>query len=68
MKKTRKVDKDGNEDIMIFFCKLEFFDSGRFMAHSLSNLVDNFAEGIHKTKRKDCHCFLEYKSVNESLK
>ena len=35
------------------------------MASSLSNLVDNLAEGIHKTKCKDCDCFLE--SVQDIL-
>ena len=33
------------------------------MAVSLSNLADNLVEIIHKIKSKDCHCFLEYKSV-----
>ena len=33
------------------------------MVRSLSNLVDNLAERIHKIKRKDCDYFLEYKSV-----
>ena len=37
------------------------------MARSLSNLVDNLAEGIHKIKRKDCHYFLEYESVKNNL-
>ena len=34
-----------------------------FIASSLSNL----AEGIHKIKCKDCHCFLEYENVEENL-
>ena len=34
------------------------------MASSLSNLVDNLVEGIHKNKCKDCDCFFEYESVN----
>ena len=33
------------------------------MATSLSNLVDNLAERIHKIKCKDFDCFLEYESV-----
>ena len=37
------------------------------MASSLSNLVDDLAERIHKTKCKDCDRFLEYKSVKDSL-
>ena len=37
-------------------------DSARYMATSLSNLVINLTQGIHKIKRKDCD-FLEYESV-----
>ena len=37
------------------------------MASSLSNPVDNFAEGIHKIKCKDCNCFLEYEKVKDYL-
>ena len=35
------------------------------MASSLSNLVDNLAEGIHRITCK--YCFLDYKSVNDKL-
>ena len=37
------------------------------MTTSLSNLVDNLREGIHKIKCKDCDCFLEYESVKDNL-
>ena len=37
------------------------------MASSLSNLVDNLTEGIHKIKCKDCGYFLEYKRVKGNL-
>ena len=37
------------------------------MTSSLSNLVDNLAEGIHKIKWKDCDLFLEYESVKDNL-
>ena len=37
------------------------------MASSLSNLVDNLAEEIHKIKCKDHYCFLEYESVKYNL-
>ena len=32
--------------------RLQFIDRARFMASSLSNLVNNFAEGINKIKCK----------------
>ena len=33
----------------------------------MSNLVDNLAEGIDKTKCKDRDCFLEYESAKDNL-
>ena len=36
------------------------------MASSLSNFVNNLAEGIHKIKRKDCDYFFEYENVKEN--
>ena len=58
-----KLDKDGNENVITIYCKIKFIDSARFIASSLSNLVDNLAEQIHKTKCKDCDCFLEYEML-----
>ena len=37
------------------------------MASSLSNLVDNLAEGFQKIECKYCFCFLEFESVKDSL-
>ena len=34
---------------------------------SLSNLIQNFVEGFHKIKYKNCNSFFEYESVNEGL-
>ena len=47
--------------------KIKFIDSARFMVTSLSNIVDNLTEGIHKIKCKDCNCFPEYESVDSNL-
>ena len=47
--------------------KMKFIGSSRFIASSLSNLFDNFAEGIHKIKSRGCDCFLEYKNVKDNL-
>ena len=37
------------------------------MASSLSNLVHDLTEGIHKIKCKDCGYFLEYERVKDNL-
>ena len=63
---------------------LQLIDSTKFMASSLSNLVNNLSEGIHKIKCKYGHddkkcetcenrnkyfdCFLEYTNFKEDLK
>ena len=63
--------------------RLQFIDSTRFMASSLSNLVNKLAEGIHKIKckykhgdkkcescgikYKNCDWFLEYKNFKDDL-
>ena len=41
--------------------------STRFMATSLSNLVDNLTEGFHKIECKDCDCFVEHESIKDNL-
>ena len=46
--------------------KIKFIDSARLTATSLSNLVDNLTEGIHKVKCEDCDCFFEYENVKEN--
>ena len=37
------------------------------MKTSLSNLVDNLAEGVHKIKCKDFDCFFDYGSAKDNL-
>ena len=66
-KEVIKVDKKGNGNIATISYKMKSIDSARFRASSLSNLVDNLAEGIHKIKCKDYDCFLEYESVKDNL-
>ena len=34
--------------------KIKFINKARSMASSLSNLTNNFEEGLHKGKYKDC--------------
>ena len=37
------------------------------MANSLSNLVDNLADGICKIESRDCDSFFEYESFKDKL-
>ena len=50
-----KTDKNVEEIIKNISSILQFFDSARFMASSLSNLFNNFSEGIHRIKCKFGH-------------
>ena len=52
-KQITKIDKDGNENIETISYKIKFIGRMRFVATSLSKLVDNLAEEIHKIKWKD---------------
>ena len=47
-----------NKDLEITY-KIKFIDSYRFMSSSLSKLVDNLSEGIHKNKCPDCESNLD---------
>ena len=65
-KEVTKLNKDGNESVATISYKIKFIDSAGFLASSLSNPVDNLAEGIHKIKCKDYDYFLEYQSVKDN--
>ena len=59
------MDKNEKEITKYISCRLQFFYSARFMASSLSNLVNVYFEGIHKIKCKYRNNFkddlIEYK-------
>ena len=82
-KEVTKIDKNGEEITKNISYILQFIDSARFMASSLSNLVNNLSEGIHIIKSKYGHndkkcetcrikykywtCFLEYTNFKDDL-
>ena len=48
--------------------RIKFIDSFRFMATSLSKLVDNLTEGIHNDKCINCKSDISYmKVMDETL-
>ena len=66
-KEITRIDKDDNKSVVTISYKIKFTNSARFMATSLSNLVYNVTDGIHKFKCKYCDLFLEYESVKDNL-
>ena len=64
-KEVKSIDIDGSESVVTISYKIKII--ARFMAILLSNLVDNLAKRIHKIKRKNCDCLLEYESVNDNF-
>ena len=81
--KLTRIDKNREETTKNISYILQFIDSARFMANSLSNLVNNLSEVIHRIKckcRRDdkicgtCgikykyyDCFLEYTKFKDDL-
>ena len=50
--KVTRIKKSGEEISKKISCRWQFIESSIFMISSLSNLVSNLAEGIHKIKCK----------------
>ena len=51
-KEVPRIDNNGEEIIKNISCILQYTDSARLMASSLSNLGNNLSEGINKFKCK----------------
>ena len=62
-KEVIKIDKNGGEITTKISYILQFIDSARFMASSLSNLVNNLSEGIHRIRCKYEHDDKNVKNV-----
>ena len=54
-KELPRIDKNEEEIIKEIAYILQFIDSARFMVSSLSNLVNNLSEKIHRIKYKYAH-------------
>ena len=81
--RNTRIDKSREEITKYISYILRFIYSSRFMASSLSNLVNNLSERIHKIKckyehddnkcepfrikYKYCECFLEYTIFKDDL-
>ena len=79
----KRIDKNGEKITKNISYILQFIDSAKFMASSLSNLLNNLSEGTHRIKckyghddkkcetcgikYKYCDCFLEYASFKDYL-
>ena len=82
-KEVTRIDKNGEEITKDISYILQFINSGKRMASSLSNLINNLSEGIHRMKckyrdnDKKCEtcviqykhsdCFLEYTIFKDDL-
>ena len=69
-KEVTRIDKNGEEIPKNILYRLQFIDSARFMASSLSNLVNNISKGIYEIKCKYRHdgkkceiCKIRYKAT-----
>ena len=82
-KEVTRIDKNGEEITKYISFILPFIDNARYIASSLSNLVNNLSEEIYRTKckyghddkkcetcgikYKYCDCFLEYTNFKNDL-
>ena len=82
-KEVARIDTNGEVVAKNISSILQFIDSARFMARSLSNLANDLSEGIHKVeckfgynnkkcetcriKYKYCDCFLKYTSFKDDF-
>ena len=82
-KEVKRIDKNGEKITKNISYILQFIDSAKFMASSLSNLVNTLSVGIHRVKckygyddkkcqtcrikYKYCDCFLENPNFKDDL-
>ena len=64
-KESTKKDNYGNDKVTKISYKIKFIDSCRFMSTSLSNLLSNLSEGLHKNRSIACKSCLDYMTTND---
>ena len=62
-KEISRKDKYDNDKATKISYKVKFIDSCRFMSTSLSNLVSNLSEGLHRDKCTDCKSCVDYMTI-----
>ena len=68
-KEVKRIGKNGEETAKTISYKLQFIDSAKFMANSLSDLADKFARGINiKIKCKYGHGNKKYEMFGVKYK
>ena len=67
-RKVKSISKNGEEIAKPVSYKLQLIDIAKFMASSLSNVVDNLAEAIQKIKCKYEHDYKKCKEVELNTK
>ena len=63
-----RINKNGEKITKNISFMLQFIDSARFMVSSLSNLINNLSEGIHRIKYKFGHSDKKYETFRIKYK
>ena len=66
-KEVTRITKNGEKNTKDISYMLHFIDNARFIADSLSNLVNNFSKGINRIKCKLGHDDKKYETLELSI-
>ena len=66
MKKNRKVEKDGNDDVITIPYKIKLFDSARFMASSFHKILSTILQKKKKIIKLNAKIAIVFLNTNVS--